>query len=230
MLKVKNIRAGYSGVTVLHDLQFEVGQEAFVVLGANGAGKSTLMKALAKVLPLESGEILFDSQNVTDVPAYELAARGFAYVPQEYNIFPDLSVRENLSIGGMISQRPKQELMEEVFELFPAVADRLNQKASKLSGGERQMVAVGRALMQEPKILLLDEPTAGLAPLFVDSLMSKIGQIRDEHGVVIMLAEQNATKALEIADRVMLLSLGKITFIEDSKNVDMNMVKEGYRL
>ncbi len=151
-------------------------------------------------------------------------------VPQEYHIFPDLSVSENLSIGSLVGKRPKQERLEEVYELFPDIVARLNQKAGTLSGGEAQMVAVGRALMQDPALLLLDEPTSGLSPLYVDNFFEKIKEIHEKKNVSVMLAEQNAAKALEISDRVMILSLGKIFMIDDATNCSLETVIEGYRI
>ncbi len=151
-------------------------------------------------------------------------------MPQEGNVFPNLSVRENLSIGALIGKRSKAEKMEEIIELFPDIAERINQSASCLSGGERQMVAVGRALMQDPKMILLDEPTAGLSQKYVDNFFCRIEEIHKIKDVSVMLAEQNASKALEIADRVMLLSLGRIIHIDVRKNIDMEKLKEGYRI
>ncbi len=230
MFEVKNIRSGYEGVTVIKGINFEVGDEIFAILGANGAGKSTLLKTIAKVLPLTAGEIHFKSKNVSDFTPYQLAEWGLAYVPQEQNIFQELTVRENLSVGGLVGKRSKQVRMEEIFELFPDVAARINQRAGTLSGGEAQMVALGRGLMQDPELLLLDEPTEGLAPKYVDNLFSKTREIHDKRKVSIMLAEQNAAKALDIADRIMVLSLGEIFLNEETKNVDMNKLKEGYRI
>ena len=230
MFKMTDIRSGYGEVTVLQGLTFEVKHEIFAILGANGAGKSTLMKTVAKLLPLKTGEIHFQNDNVTRLAPYQLAERGLAYVPQEQNIFPDLTVRENLSLGGLIGERPKQERIEEIVELFPDIAERINQKAGSLSGGEAQMVAVGRALMQDPVMILLDEPTAGLAPKYVDGFFRKIKEIHERKDVSVMVAEQNAAKAMEIADRIMLLSLGKIYLVDDCSNVDIEKVKEGYRI
>jgi branched-chain amino acid transport system ATP-binding protein len=230
MFEVKNIKSGYGEVIVLKGIEFEMQHEIFAVLGANGAGKTTLMRTIAKLLPLKNGSIFFESEDVTLLPAYKLAEKGLALVPQEANIFPELTVLENLSLGGIVGHRDKQEKIEEIIEVFPDIADRINQKAGSLSGGESQMVAVGRALMQEPKLILLDEPTAGLAPKYVDNFFKMIEKIHREKNVSVMLAEQNATKALEIAHRIMVLSLGKIFFINESKNTTIEMIKEGYRI
>lgn len=230
MFSVNNISSGYGEVTVLHGLTFEVQHEIYAVLGANGAGKSTLMKTIAKILPLTGGEIFFQDEDVTTTEPHVLAVKGLAMVPQEHHIFPDLTVAENLSVGGLVGKRPKQERLEEIYELFPDVVARLHQKAGTLSGGEAQMVAVGRALMQDPTLLLLDEPTSGLSPLYVDSFFEKIKEIHEKKNVSVMLAEQNAAKALEISDRVMILSLGKIFLIDDVANCSLETVKEGYRI
>ncbi len=230
MIEVRDLRSGYGEVTVLQGLEFKVAHEIYAILGANGAGKSTLMKTIAKVLPLRSGQIRFQEEDVSHITPYHLAQRGLAYVPQEHHIFPGLSVRENLSIGGLVGKRPKQERMEEIFELFPDIVARIGQKAGSLSGGEAQMVAVGRALMQDPVLILLDEPTSGLAPRYVDSFFTKIKEIHEKKNVSVMVAEQNAAKALEIADRIMVLHLGKIFLIEDSKKVNIETIKEGYRI
>lgn len=230
MFKATGIESGYDGVTVLHGLNFEVGNEIFAILGANGAGKSTLMRTVSKILPLNAGSLEFEGDDVTHLAPYELAAKGLAYVPQEKNVFPELTVRENLSLGSLIGTRPRQERLEEVYELFPDIVERNNQKAGSLSGGETQMVAVARALMQDPKLILLDEPTAGLSPKYVDSFFRKIREIHEVKGVSVILAEQNAAKTIAIANRVMLLSLGRIFRIADSKDVDVDTVREGYHM
>ena len=230
MLKVKDIRSGYGDVTILQGLDFEVGHEIYAILGANGAGKSTLMKTIAKVLHLKTGEIYFKEENISGFTPFQVSARGLAFVPQEEQIFPKLTVRENLSIGGLLSKRSIKERMEEVFDVFPDISERINQKAGSLSGGEAQMLAVGRALMQDPQMLLLDEPTSGLAPKYVDSFFKKVKEIHQKKNVAVILSEQNASKALEIADKIMVLTLGKIFLIEDCKNVDIDMIKEGYRI
>ena len=230
IIEVSGLRSGYHGVTVLKGLDFAVQHEVFSVLGANGAGKTTLLATLARLIPLMAGSIRFLGENVSHVPAFGTAARGIAYVPQEQGVFPELTVLENLQVGGMIGRRSQSERMGEVFELFPDLKTMLKQPAGTLSGGESRMVACGRALMQDPRVLLLDEPTAGLSPLYVDLFMGKIREMHDTRDVAIVLAEQNATKALEVADRVMVLSLGEATAVVDAAEVTTQQLKEGYRI
>ncbi len=230
MLKLKDIRSGYGDVTIIKGLDIEVKHEIYAILGANGAGKSTLMKTIAKVIHLKTGEIYFKDENISNFTPFQASERGLAFVPQEDQIFPKLTVRENLSIGGILSKRSKKERMEEVFDVFPDIYERINQKAGSLSGGEAQMVAVARALMQDPDLILLDEPTSGLAPKYVDSFFKKVKEIHEKKDVSVILSEQNCSKALEIADKVMVLTLGKIFLVNECKNVNVDMVKEGYRI
>lgn len=230
MLEAKAIRSGYRGVTVVKGLDLSVGHEVFAVLGANGAGKSTLLATLARLIPLMSGELWFQGENISRVPSWVSAARGIGYVPQEKGIFPGLTVLENLQVGGMIGSRSPGERIAEIIELFPDLGARRNQLAGTLSGGESRMVACGRALMQDPKLLLLDEPTAGLAPKYVDNFFDKIREIHHTRDVSIILAEQNATKALEVADRVVVLNLGEASAIMDAADVTTEKLKEGYRI
>jgi branched-chain amino acid transport system ATP-binding protein len=229
-IEVAGLRSGYHGVVVLKGLDFSLGKEVFAVLGANGAGKTTLLATLARLLPLMGGSIRLDGVDISQMPPYETAARGLGYVPQEQGVFPYLTVLENLRVGGMIGSRSRQERMDEVFELFPDLKNRLKQAAGTLSGGESRMVACGRALMQDPRVLLLDEPTAGLSPLYVDLFMAKIRQMHETRGVAIVLAEQNATKALQVADRVMVLSLGEAHAVMNAADVTTQQLKEGYRI
>jgi len=230
VLDVQNLCSGYGDVEVLRDLSFTVENEIFAVLGANGAGKSTLLKTLSKLLPVSSGFLSWQGEDITNTAAFDLTSKGIAYVPQEHNVFPDLSVAENLSLGAMVGERSKEERLHEVFDLFPRLADRKNQSAGSLSGGEGQMLAVGRALMQDPKIILLDEPSAGLSPLFVDILFEKIADTRTNRGVAIVLAEQNAVKTMEIADRVLVLSLGEMHLLKDAKELDRKELMEAYHI
>ena len=230
MLRLKDIRSGYDDVTIIKGLDLEVEHEIYAILGANGAGKSTLMKTIAKVIHLKTGEIYFKDENISNFTPFQASERGLAFVPQEDQIFPKLTVRENLSIGGILSKRSKKQRMEEVFDVFPDIYERINQKAGSLSGGEAQMVAVARALMQDPDLILLDEPTSGLAPKYVDSFFKKVKEIHEKKDVSVILSEQNCSKALEIADKVMVLTLGKIFLVNECKNVNVDMVKEGYRI
>lgn len=231
ILDVRGLQSGYHGVTVLKGIDMEIGNEVFAVLGANGAGKTTLLATLARLIPLTGGSIRFQGKDVSTLPAFETAGRGIGYVPQEKGVFSDLSVFENLCVGGMIGQRPRDERMDEVFALFPDLAALRGQLAGTLSGGESRMLACGRALMQDPKLLLLDEPTAGLSPLYVDMFFEKIKEIRATKGVSIVLAEQNATKALAVADRVMVLSLGEAFLTEETKStLTTEKLKQGYRI
>ena len=230
MLDVSGLRSGYHGVNVLKDIDMEVGNEVFAVLGANGAGKTTLLATLARLIPMTAGSIKFQGDDVSQIPAFETAARGIGYVPQERGVFPELTVLENLHVGGMIGERSREDRTREVFDLFPDLEALQGQLAGTLSGGESRMVACGRALMQDPVLLLLDEPTAGLSPLYVDMFFEKITQIHETRGVSIILAEQNATKALEVADRVMVLSLGEAFAVMDAANLTTDQLKEGYRI
>lgn len=230
MFEAQGIRSGYSGIEVIKNLDLTVDGEILTVLGANGAGKTTLLATLARVVPLMDGVLRLDGEDVTALPPWEMAARGVGYVPQEHAVFPDLTVMHNLHVGAMIGNRSRQERLDEVIGVFPDLADRREQLAGTLSGGESRMLAAGRALMQDPTVLLLDEPTAGLSPLYVDLFFEKIVEIHNTRGVSIILAEQNATKALEVADRVMVLSLGEGSEVMDAERVTMEQLREGYRI
>ena len=230
MFEAKGISSGYTGVTVIKNVDLNVEHEVFAVLGANGAGKTTLLATLARLIPLMAGEMWFDGADITKSHPWDTAALGLGYVPQEKGVFADLTVLENLEIGSMIGDRPRQERIDEVVELFPDIGKRQSQLAGTLSGGESRMVACARALMQDPKMLLLDEPTAGLSPLYVDTFFEKIKEIHETRDVSIILAEQNATKALEIADRVMVLNLGEASDVLDAADWTTEKLKEGYRI
>jgi len=229
-LEVEGLRSGYHGVTVLKGLDFSVGDEIFAVLGANGAGKTTLLATLARLIPLMAGTIRFRGEDVSTLPPYETASRGMGYVPQEKGTFADLTILENLNVGGMIGRRSRDERIAEVFDLFPALKDHQAQLAGTLSGGESRMLACARALMQDPRVLLLDEPTAGLSPLYVEMFFEKVTEIHESRGVAIVLAEQNATKALQVADRVMVLSLGEAFAVMKAADLTTQQLKEGYRI
>ena len=230
LVSVRNLSSGYGGVPVLHDLNFDVGNEVFTILGANGAGKTTLLATLARLIPTMSGSITVNGTETTEIPPASSARLGVGYVPQEAAVFPDLSIIENLTIGGMIGGRPVDERLEEVFETFPDLRGKTGLRAGDLSGGESRMVACGRALMQDPDVLLLDEPTAGLSPLYVELFFEKIAQIHADRGVGIILTEQNATLALGVADRVMVMTLGKGSEPVPAAEVTTASLKEAYKL
>lgn len=230
MFEVKGLDSGYGGVTVIKGLDLAVGNEIVAILGANGAGKTTLLATMARHIPATAGGLWFQGREMTRLPAWQLARAGVAYVPQERGVFGDLTVRENLEIGGLFASGAVEERIEEVMTLFPDLRDRQGQKAGTLSGGEARMVACSRALMQQPRLLLLDEPTAGLSPLYVDGFFEKVREVHETRRVDIVLAEQNATKALEVADRVMLLNLGRALGVFSAGDVTPEMIKEGYAI
>ena len=230
VLEVSGLRTGYDGVAVLEDVDFTVGEEVFAVLGANGAGKTTLLATLARLNPLMSGTVTFRGTDISRMRAYHSAGLGIGYVPQERGVFPDLTVLDNLRVGGMVGNRSVPERVEDVFTFFPDLKRRLNQRAGTLSGGESRMVACGRALMQEPTLLLLDEPTAGLSPLYVSKFFDAIRRIRVERQVAIVVAEQNATQALGVADRVMMLSLGHRSAVLDATDLTTEQLKHAYQI
>lgn len=230
MLVAEGIRSGYGDVTVIKDIDLDVGHEIFAILGANGAGKTTLLATLAGLIQLSGGRLKLGDDDAGALPSWERAAWGLGYVPQEKGVFPDLTVLENLHVGAMIGSRARSERIDEVVELFPDIAERRNQLAGTLSGGESRMVAFARALMQDPRLLLLDEPTAGLSPLYVEQFFEKIKEIHEAKGVSIILAEQNASKALEVSHRVVVLNLGEATEAMDVSSVTLDQLKEGYRI
>lgn len=230
VLEVRGLRTGYDGIAVLDDVDFTVGEEVFAVLGANGAGKTTLLATLARLNPLMDGTVIFRGTDISRMRAYHSAGLGIGYVPQERGVFPDLTVMDNLRVGGMTGERSLQERIEDVFTFFPDLKRKLNLRAGTLSGGESRMVACGRALMQEPTLLLLDEPTAGLSPLYVSMFFEAIHRIRVERQVAIVVAEQNATQALGVADRVMMLSLGHKSAVLDAADLTTEQLKHAYQI
>lgn len=230
MLSVNAVHSGYGSVPVLHGISFDVQREVFTILGANGAGKTTLLATLAGLIPVMNGSITLHGADITRTPSYESARLGVGYVPQESAVFPDLTIMENLLVGGMIGKRPHEQRLEEVFETFPDLRTKTGLRAGNLSGGESRMVACGRALMQDPDVLLLDEPTAGLSPLYVEQFFEKIQEIHETRGVTVVLTEQNATKALGVADRVMVLSLGEGSEILAAEDVTTDRLKAAYKL
>ncbi len=213
ILKASNIVAGYvEGVDILQGANLSVyAGELVTVIGSNGAGKSTLAKAIFGLVPVRSGEILFDDRPLTGLKPEQIVRLGISYVPQVANVFPTLSVSDNLDMGAYTREGNIKSVKDKIYEAFPVLAHRRNQKAGTLSGGERQMLAMGRALMLEPKLLILDEPSAALSPILVQDIFNLIQKI-NQGGTSIILVEQNARKALAIADRGYVMHLGKDEF------------------
>ena len=205
----ENMVGGYGGADILKGCTIAVDKgEIAVIVGPNGAGKSTAMKAMLGMLSLKSGSVKFKGKDITSLTPQARIAEGIAFVPQTNNVFVSMSVRENLEMGAFLRNDDFSETIDQVFELFPILAEKQNQLAGELSGGQRQQVAVGRALMSQPSVLMLDEPTAGVSPIVMDELFERIQEVR-RTGVAILMVEQNARQALNIADKGYVLVIGE---------------------
>ena len=209
LLEIDNLHAGYGAMTILHgiDMALEEG-EIGVIVGPNGAGKSTTLKAMFGLLNITGGSIRLGGEDITGIAPEKLVNHGVAFVPQEANVFTSLSVHENLEMGAYARKRVPGSLYDHIYEVFPPLQAKRRQPAGELSGGQRQMVAVGRALMSEPSLLLLDEPTAGLSPMFMSEIFDRILAV-NATGVTIAMVEQNAKQALRIAHRGFVLASGR---------------------
>ncbi len=234
MLKLSNVSVAYSNLEVLHSISIEVNQgEVVTIIGANGAGKSTTLKSVAGLLGKKKGSsILFDGQDITGLEAEKVVATGLALVPEGRRVFPELSVKDNLEMGAYLRHKDKKGIAEDlelVYSIFPRLLERHKQPAKTLSGGEQQMLAIGRSLMSKPKLLMLDEPSTGLAPLVVQEIFKIIRRLNAERGITVLLVEQNAKMALSVADRGYVLKNGEIVLSDTGKNLLSNpSIREAY--
>lgn len=216
LLEGQNLTKKFGGVVAIDDVSFTVERgEAVGLIGPNGAGKSTFMKAVFGLIDCWDGRVTYDGADITDADPDDITRRGLCYVPQTENVFPSLTVRENLEMGAYILDGVPQAALDGVFERFPILEERQDQIAETLSGGQQQMLAMGRGLMVDPGLMLIDEPSAGMAPHLVDDVFEKIQDI-NESGTAILMVEQNARKALRNADRGYVLDMGENRFVDDA--------------
>ena len=231
MLEVKGLQVYYGVIQALKDVSFEVNQgEVIALIGANGAGKTTTLHTVTGLLPAKAGSIMFEGVDITKVPAHKIVEMGIAHVPEGRRVFAQLSVYENL-IMGAYTRKDKKEIernLENVYQRFPRLKERKNQRAGTLSGGEQQMLAMGRALMSNPKMIVMDEPSMGLSPIFVNEIFDIIEKV-SASGTTVLLVEQNAKKALSIADRAYVLETGNIVLSGDAKELmNDDSIKKAY--
>lgn len=212
LLEAREVVSGYGTAEIVHGVSLDVGKDEIVcIIGPNGAGKSTVMKAVFGLIEVWSGTVRLDGEDITNRPPEEMPRLGVGYVPQTENVFPNLSVRENLEMGAYVLDEVPKERLEEVYDLFPVLRERSEQRAGNMSGGQQQMLAMGRALMTDPSLLLVDEPSAGLAPELVDEVFDKIEGV-NEAGTAVLMVEQNAREALRRSDRGYVLEAGENRF------------------
>lgn len=230
MLEIDSIDTGYGGVQVLWDVSLKVNEGEIVALvGSNGAGKSTTLRATMGMLDLMDGDVRFRGESVTDVPIEERADLGLTIAPEDDAVFPDMTVKGNLRTSSYgVEKSERRERLDRVYDLFPRLEERENQYASTLSGGERQMLNIGSALMRNPDIILIDEPSLGLAPMLAEDILDEISNIRDQ-GTTVLLVEQNVNHALDIADRAYVIESGEIRLSGDAEELLENEeVRESY--
>jgi len=222
MLELRNVSAAYGNIQVLHNIDIVINRgEIITLIGANGAGKSTILMAISGIVPVRSGKILFEDVSIHKLSPEKLVAKGICQVPEGRHIFPELTVKENLDMGAFLRNDGDgiREDLDYVFSLFPILAERRNQDGGTLSGGEQQMLAMSRALMARPKLLLLDEPSMGLAPLIIKQIFEIVKKINKDNNTTIFLVEQNANQALHIADRGYVIENGVITISDSAENL-----------
>lgn len=232
MLEVKNLTVNYGAIAALHDVSLEVKQGDIVTLiGSNGAGKTTTLRTISGLLRPRKGEILYQGKSILGLAPHQVVKLGISHVPEGRMIFANLTVLENLKLGAYL-QKDKSSIQREmnyIFSVFPRLKERQSQMAGTLSGGEQQMLAIGRALMAKPKFLMLDEPSLGIAPLLVKTIFEKIVEINREHGITILLVEQNANLALQVSKFGYVLETGRVTLQESSEALRQNpQVKNAY--
>jgi branched-chain amino acid transport system ATP-binding protein len=219
MLQVQEAVVRYGAITALHGISFEVERgEIVTLLGANGAGKTTTLRMLSGLHAPSSGRILFEGADVTATKAHQFSSLGISHVPEGRRIFPQMTVEENLEMGAYRRSGSLSEDIDKMYETFPILKERRKQLGGNLSGGEQQMLAIARALMSQPRLLLLDEPSMGLAPKFIDTIFRIIGEIRDS-GTTVLVVEQNASQALRLADRGYVMENGRIVFSDTAQNL-----------
>jgi branched-chain amino acid transport system ATP-binding protein len=220
LIHVDDVVAGYlPGVNILQGCSLELADgELVAIIGPNGAGKSTLVKVLFGLVPVRTGKILFKGEDITGMKAHQLVSRGIGYVPQNRNVFTTLSVHENLEMGLYLAPKKLRDRVAHVVDIFPRLGERLSQRAGALSGGERQMLAMARALMMEPSVLLLDEPSAGLSPVLQEQVFERVKQINGT-GVSVVMVEQNARRCLQICDRGYVLDQGRNAYTDTGANL-----------
>ena len=231
LLEIKDLEVNYGVIKAIKGVSFDVNEgEIIALIGANGAGKTTILHTITGLIQAKKGSIVFDGKELTKTPPHKIVSMGMAHVPEGRRIFQQLSVRENLKLGAY-TRKDKSEIastLKMVYERFPRLEERKNQVAGTLSGGEQQMLAMGRALMSKPRIILMDEPSMGLSPLLVSEIFDII-KVINESGTTVLLVEQNAKKALSIADRAYVLETGKITLSGDAKDlINDESVKKAY--
>ena len=231
ILEVKDLEVYYGVIQAIKGISFEVNQgEIIALIGANGAGKTTTLQTITGLLPSKSGTITYEGQDITKIPGYKLVGMGIAHVPEGRRVFAELSVLQNLKLGAYTrnDKNEMEETLKMIYERFPRLEERKNQMAGTLSGGEQQMLAMGRALMSHPKLIVMDEPSMGLSPLYVNEIFDIIQKINAD-GVTVLLVEQNAKKALSIANRAYVLETGKIALSGDAKDLmNDDSVKKAY--
>ena len=231
VLALENVNTYYGKIHALHDISFEVNKgEIVTLIGSNGAGKSTTLRTISSQLTPATGKVVYNGNVISHTPAHEVVALGIAHVPEGRKIFPALTVEENLQMGAFLirDKKKNEENFQRVYTLFPRLKERFRQRGGTLSGGEQQMLAIGRALMSEPKLLLLDEPSMGLAPMLVELIFESI-KLLNKEGITILLVEQNAKKALKVSNRGYVLQTGAITLSGTGRELLSNdIVREAY--